>query len=318
MDFLKISTNMFEDPKIKVLRKKYGRDGYFVYQHSLYLISQSITSKNTSCELPYAAESISFDLGMEQTEVEKILATCIELRLLEGDAKGTVSCLKILSRLDMNTVSKEMRVMIANARERQKRNAGTKGSDSATKNENASELDTSNHEEPQTEVAESDNTTVDKDKDKDKEIPAHSLNTDKDKKTEFARENSDDHIADDSPPDDYARRVFDLCAKIGIPNCNGNFINFIQRDFKFALAGVRELRLHSDEFLGALKNYGKVLQLKREGRTWWERELRLDQLCSGQKKLILNFLPDNFKVEDYAKEKPDKGGGGLPEDRIRL
>ena len=107
MDFLKISTNMFEDPKIKVLRKKYGRDGYFVYQHSLYLIAQSITSKNTSCELPYAAESISFDLGMEQTEVEKILATCIELRLLEGDAKGTVSCLKILSRLDMNTVSKK-------------------------------------------------------------------------------------------------------------------------------------------------------------------------------------------------------------------
>ena len=306
---------MFEDPKIKVLRKKYGRDGYFVYQHSLYLIAQSITSKNTSCELPYAAESISFDLGMEQTEVEKILATCIELRLLEGDAKGTVSCLKILSRLDMNTVSKEMRVMIANARERQKRNAGTKGSDSATKNENASELDTSNHEEPQTEVAESDNTTVDKDKERERDkdgVHAHSLNTDKDKKTELACENSDDYM-----PDDYARQVFDLCAKIGIPNCNNNFISFIQRDFRLALQGIHELRLHSDELLAALENYGRVLKLKREGKSWWERDLRIDQLCSGQKKLILNFLPDNFKVEDYLKEKPDKGGG-LPDDRIRL
>lgn len=108
-----------------------------------------------------------------------------------------------------------------------------------------------------------------------------------------------------------------MCAKIGIPNCNGNFISFIQRDFRLALQGIHELHLHSKELLGALENYGEVLKLKREGRTWWERELRLDQLCNGQKKLILNFLPDNFKIADYAKEKPDKGGG-LPEDRIRL
>lgn len=324
MDFLKISTNIFEDPKIKVLRKKYGRDGYFVYQHSLYLIAQSITSKNTACELPYAAESISFDFGMEQSEVEEILATCIELNLLEGDAKSTVSCLKILSRLDMNTVSKEMRVMIANAREHQKRNADTK-SGTATAEKYNPKLDTNDHEKPLQEVAKSDLATLDKDKekdrDKDKEIHTHSLNTDKDEKTEFARENSDDHASVDSPPDssskDYARQVFDLCTKIGMSNCNGNFINFLQRDFRLALEGIRELKLHSEEVFGALENYGEVLKLKREGRTWWERDLRLDQLCSGRKKLILNFLPDNFKIADYAKEKPDKGGG-LPEDRIRI
>lgn len=324
MDFLKISTNIFEDPKIKVLRKKYGRDGYFVYQHSLYLIAQSITSKNTACELPYAAESISFDFGMEQSEVEEILATCIELNLLEGDAKSTVSCLKILSRLDMNTVSKEMRVMIANAREHQKRNADTK-SGTATAEKYNPKLDTNDHEKPLQEVAKSDLATLDKDKekdrDKDKEIHTHSLNTDKDEKTEFARENSDDHASVDSPPDssskDYARQVFDTCARIGMPNCNNNFVNFLQRDFKLALCGIRELKLHSEEVLGALENYGEVLKLKREGRTWWERDLRLDQLCSGRKKLILNFLPDNFKIADYAKEKPDKGGG-LPEDRIRI
>lgn len=315
MDFLKISTNMFEDPKIKVLRKKYGRDGYFVYQHSLYLIAQSITSKNTSCELPYAAESISFDLGMEQSEVEKILATCIELELLEGEASATIVCYKILSRLDMNTVSKEMRVMIMNARERQKKKSDAKSNGeppSAIENKNE---DTNNHKKPQTEVAESDNTTVDKDKERERDkdgVHAHSLNTDKDKKTELACENSDDYM-----PDDYARRVFDLCAKIGIPNCNNNFISFIQRDFRLALQGIHELRLHSDELLAALENYGRVLKLKREGKSWWERDLRIDQLCSGQKKLILNFLPDNFKVEDYLKEKPDKGGG-LPDDRIRL
>lgn len=327
MDFLKISTNIFEDPKIKVLRKKYGRDGYFVYQHSLYLIAQSITSKNTACELPYAAESISFDFGMEQSEVEKILATCIELNLLEGDAKSTVSCLKILSRLDMNTVSKEMRVMIANAREHQKRNSDTKESGSAMTDKDNPKFDTNNHEKPLQEVVKNDFATLDKDKDKDKdrdkdkEIHTHSLNTDKDEKTESARENSDEHAPIDLPPcslsKDYARQVFDTCARIGMPNCNGNFINFIQRDFRLALDGIRELKLHSDEVLGALENYGEVLKLRREGRTWWERDLRLDQLCSGRKKLILNFLPDNFKIADYAKEKPDKGGG-LPEDRIRI
>lgn len=327
MDFLKISTNIFEDPKIKVLRKKYGRDGYFVYQHSLYLIAQSITSKNTACELPYAAESISFDFGMEQSEVEEILATCVELNLLEGDAKSTVSCLKILSRLDMNTVSKEMRVMIANAREHQKRNADTKGCGSTTADKYNSKLDTNDHEKPLPEVVKNDFATLDKDKekdrdrDKDKEIHTHSLNTDKYEKTESVRERSDDHAPADSPPDsmpnDYARQVFDTCARIGMPNCNNNFVNFLQRDFKLALCGIRELKLHSGEVLGALENYGEVLKLKREDRTWWERDLRLDQLCSGRKKLIMNFLPDNFKIADYAKEKPDKGGG-LPEERIRL
>jgi len=79
MDFLKISTNIFEDPKIKVLRRAFGRDGYFVYQHALYLIAQSINSKNVKCELPFAAQSISFDLDLDVEIVERILTMIIKL-----------------------------------------------------------------------------------------------------------------------------------------------------------------------------------------------------------------------------------------------
>lgn len=114
----------------------------------------------------------------------------------------------------------------------------------------------------------------------------------------------------------YAQKVFDILKSNDLPCCRGNFITFIQRDFKIALEGIHELKLKPEEVFAALENYCKVIELKRQGLSWWESELTFFNLCSGRSKTILRFLPENFNLDDYRKSRNEPGS--LPEDRIRL
>ena len=114
----------------------------------------------------------------------------------------------------------------------------------------------------------------------------------------------------------YAQKVFDILKSNGLPCCRGNFITFIQRDFKIALEGIHELKLKPEEVFAALENYCKVIELKRQGLSWWESELTFFNLCSGRSKTILRFLPENFNLDDYRKSRNEPGT--LPDDRIRL
>lgn len=114
----------------------------------------------------------------------------------------------------------------------------------------------------------------------------------------------------------YAQKVFDILKSNDLPCCRGNFITFIQRDFKIALEGIHELKLKPEEVFAALENYCKVIELKRQGLSWWESELTFFNLCSGRSKTILRFLPENFNLDDYCKSRNEPGT--LPDDRIRL
>ncbi len=114
----------------------------------------------------------------------------------------------------------------------------------------------------------------------------------------------------------YAQKVFDILKSNDLPCCRGNFITFIQRDFKIALEGINELKLKPEEVFAALENYCKVIELKRQGLSWWESELTFFNLCSGRSKTILRFLPENFNLDDYRKSRNEPGT--LPDDHIRL
>lgn len=114
----------------------------------------------------------------------------------------------------------------------------------------------------------------------------------------------------------YAQKVFDILKSNDLPCCRGNFMTFIQRDFKIALEGIHELKLKPEEVFAALENYCKVIELKRQGLSWWESELTFFNLCSGRSKTILRFLPENFNLDDYRKSRNEPGT--LPDDRIRL
>ena len=114
----------------------------------------------------------------------------------------------------------------------------------------------------------------------------------------------------------YAEMIFDIYFSHGLP-CGKNIIEFTMRDFKLASAALNRLQLHSDDVIQAVKNYVEVIELKRKGLTWWNSEQSFYNFCD--KNTILRFLPANFKIEEYAKQKgTETGRGSVPVDRIEL
>ena len=101
-------------------------------------------------------------------------------------------------------------------------------------------------------------------------------------------------------PENYATEVFNLYTEAGLPNCQGNFIFFLQRDFKFALEILHtkpDLRgLHSDMVLGAIKNYIAVLN---NPDTWkgWKNKKSFDSFVSWER--FKDFLPDRFCLDNF-------------------
>lgn len=114
----------------------------------------------------------------------------------------------------------------------------------------------------------------------------------------------------------YAEMIFDIYFSHGLP-CGKNIIEFTMRDFKLAGDAIKRLQLHSDDVIQAVKNYVQVIELKRKGLTWWNSEQSFYNFCD--KNTILRFLPANFKIEEYAKQKgTETGRGSVPVDRIEL
>lgn len=116
------------------------------------------------------------------------------------------------------------------------------------------------------------------------------------------------------PRKNYAEQVFDVLFSHNLPCCKGNLITFTMRDFRLANSELQKLHLHSDDVLAAVKNYAQVIDLKRQGLTWWNSEQTFYNFC--EKKTILKFLPENFNLDDYRKSRNEPGS--LPDDRIRL
>lgn len=131
---------------------------------------------------------------------------------------------------------------------------------------------------------------------------------------EVAEKNNYESVSE--PHKNYAEQVFDILFANDLPCCKGNLITFVTRDFRLAISSLRELNLHSDEVIEALKNYVKVIELKRKGLSWWSSEQAFNYFC--EKKTILRFLPENFKIEDFYKKKDGKSAENPVEDRTSL
>lgn len=101
-------------------------------------------------------------------------------------------------------------------------------------------------------------------------------------------------------PKDYAKQVFDVLKDNNLPCCLGNYISFMQSDFKFALETLHsraDLRgLHSDMVLGALKNYALVIN---NPNTWqgWKNKKSFDRFVSWER--FKDFLPDRFCLDNF-------------------
>lgn len=123
---------------------------------------------------------------------------------------------------------------------------------------------------------------------------------------ENVNENGDKEILHPKPvldfniPKDYAKQVFDILKDNNLPCCLGNYISFMQSDFKFALETLHskaDLRgLHSDMVLGALKNYALVIN---NPNTWqgWKNKKSFDRFVSWER--FKDFLPDRFCLDNF-------------------
>lgn len=121
-------------------------------------------------------------------------------------------------------------------------------------------------------------------------------------------------------PKDYAKQVFDILKDNKLPCCLGNYISFMQSDFKFALETLHsraDLRgLHSDDVLGALKNYALVIN---NPNTWqgWKNKKSFDRFVSWER--FKDFLPDRFCLDNFSDRStppPKQAQGGVSMDRI--
>lgn len=104
----------------------------------------------------------------------------------------------------------------------------------------------------------------------------------------------------------YARSIFDLWDKNGLPCCDGNFLVFLQRDFRLALPVVRGY--HSSDVMHACKNYLKVLK----GEKYWVvKELTFDRFVGS--KLFKDCLAENFREVNFlcSEKKAQKYGSAI-------
>lgn len=117
MQWVKHDTNANQDAKLKKLRMKYGLEGYGLYWYCIELIAADIDQNNLTFELEHDAEIISFDTGIHIERVNEMMAHMVNLGLFEA-SNNTITCLKLLKRLDQSmTSNKQMRSLITKAKE---------------------------------------------------------------------------------------------------------------------------------------------------------------------------------------------------------
>lgn len=95
--------------KLRKVRRKYGADGYAIYWFCLEAIAYEVDKDNLSFDLKEDAETIAFELSIQEKRVEEIMHYLVEAGLFES-SQGVVTCLKLAERLDKSmTNSPKMR-----------------------------------------------------------------------------------------------------------------------------------------------------------------------------------------------------------------
>ena len=108
-------SDMSQDVKIKRLIRKYGVEGYGLYNYILELVVRKLATDSPMPDLEESSTDIAQDLKMDTVKVEEIMLFCIHEGLFEqSQTSGRILATKIYKFLQQSeTRSKEMRAMIA-------------------------------------------------------------------------------------------------------------------------------------------------------------------------------------------------------------
>jgi hypothetical protein len=116
--WFKHDTDAHNDAKLDKVLMHYGSHGYAVYFYCLELIAGKIDKGNTSCALEHDAEQIGSRLKIDSVEVSAILQYLVEIGLFDGAIESSITCLKLLGRLDKSmTNSPQLRQIIGTHRQ---------------------------------------------------------------------------------------------------------------------------------------------------------------------------------------------------------
>ena len=97
-------------------------------------------------------------------------------------------------------------------------------------------------------------------------------------------------------PEDFPKQAFEIFKDAGLPCCEGNYLSFLQRDFKLGLPYLRGYSTR--EALEACQNYASIFQKSSTDAFWRKQKVAFDKFCERK---IRDFLPGNFVPEKYEK-----------------
>lgn len=101
MKWFKHQTSMRHDPRIKRVVRKYGADGYALYNYILESIAGNLNPKDPVPSLEETSEDIAYDLKLDTLRVQEIVGYCLEQGLFSQDeVTGHILCLKMYKFLD--------------------------------------------------------------------------------------------------------------------------------------------------------------------------------------------------------------------------
>jgi hypothetical protein len=112
--WFKHMSTMSEDVKIKRLIRRFGVEGYGLYNYILELIVRRLETDSPLPDLEESSNDIANDLSMDTVRVEEIIWFCVEQGLFEQDEMtGRILASKVYKFLQQSeTRSEQIRAMI--------------------------------------------------------------------------------------------------------------------------------------------------------------------------------------------------------------
>jgi len=109
MKWFKHQSDARNSLKLRKIRRKYGADGYAIYWFCLEAIAYEVDKDNLTFDLKEDAETIAFELDIQEKRVQEIMFYMVETGLFES-SHGVITCLKLAESIDKSmTNSPSMR-----------------------------------------------------------------------------------------------------------------------------------------------------------------------------------------------------------------
>lgn len=112
MKWFKHQSDARNSLKLRKVRRKYGADGYAIYWFCLEAIAYDVDKDNLTFELKEDAETIAFELSIQEKRVSEIMLYMVSIGLFETSS-NMITCLKLAESIDKSmTNSPKMRAWL--------------------------------------------------------------------------------------------------------------------------------------------------------------------------------------------------------------